>query len=874
MKNNRVTHVLSFIVPVIIVTAYFIFRGFTPFGSSSLLTVDMGQQYIDFYAYFRHVLLTDPTGIFYSFQKALGGDMFGTWAYYLMSPLNLLFVIFPKSMLPSVVTFVTLLKYGLSGLTFSIMGSKVFKRTNLLLPVLATVYSLMGWMVANQLNLIWLDALYMLPLIFLGLYKIKSENSAKLYTISLALMLIFNYYMAYMILLFTAVYVLVFWLEPKAGIKKNVIRAWSILKPTLIGILLSAWVTIPTYYSLLGSKVATATKQLKFKFDYNPLDMIGKFINGSYDFKQLPSGTPNLFVASLVIIFFLYYFFSKSISRNLKVRSLIFTAFLALSLCFNPLDLLWHGFQMPVWYPYRFSFVVSFWMILIAGEALTHTSLTDLEVKPFFISIGIMVVGLIYIAFRMKKYEYMDLKKYLFGVAFFVATAALILLISRGKQVKLLSLTLSLLVVSEMGLNLINSLNSISYVSNNEYNNYARKLDEAVGKVKSADSSSKFTRVGTTFMRSKDDPMTSDFNGASSFSSTLEQSTSNFFGNIGTPNGDSFVVYTNPTTFTDDLLSMKYVISQDGNKENGQKSTLATLSNYSVSRADLREYQLIDTTKDYSIYKNPNALPLIFSTDSLPMENLAKNNDPIQYQSALANSLGANNDIFSLIQPTNLKTTNTNPIGSLNNTLISKASLLKPATISVDVPTSKNSSTYMTFNPEFSSDEISLSINGQPYNQYRPFKKLAVINLGNNGNADQPIHVSFKIKKANVWTSKINFYSLNNDNLDKLMTKLNKSALPVTKARANSVTTKLINTENSDEIKTTIPYDKGWTAEINGKKVPISKWSNYFIAIDNPTDGTLKLTYFPKGFKLGIAISLITLIGAIGLIIIKKHKTK
>ncbi|WP_054669836.1 YfhO family protein [Lentilactobacillus senioris] len=49
-----------------------------PFGQSSILTVDLGQQYIDFFAYFKHTLLTDPSGFLYSFSKGLGGDMLGT----------------------------------------------------------------------------------------------------------------------------------------------------------------------------------------------------------------------------------------------------------------------------------------------------------------------------------------------------------------------------------------------------------------------------------------------------------------------------------------------------------------------------------------------------------------------------------------------------------------------------------------------------------------------------------------------------------------------------------------------------------------------------------------------------------------------------
>nr|WP_252904354.1 YfhO family protein [Secundilactobacillus silagei] len=118
-----------------------------------------------FFAYFRHTLLSHPSGLFYTFQKALGGEMFGVWTYYLMSPFNLLLLLFPDKSLPSAIYWITILKYGAAGLSFAwlLMKTKVQKH----LPVLAfsTSYALMGWMVANQLNLMWLDAVIILPLI-------------------------------------------------------------------------------------------------------------------------------------------------------------------------------------------------------------------------------------------------------------------------------------------------------------------------------------------------------------------------------------------------------------------------------------------------------------------------------------------------------------------------------------------------------------------------------------------------------------------------------------------------------------------------------------------------------------------------------------
>lgn len=49
---------------------YFAYRGMAPFGSSSILTVDLGQQYVDFFSYLRSTLLHHPTSIFTPFLRA------------------------------------------------------------------------------------------------------------------------------------------------------------------------------------------------------------------------------------------------------------------------------------------------------------------------------------------------------------------------------------------------------------------------------------------------------------------------------------------------------------------------------------------------------------------------------------------------------------------------------------------------------------------------------------------------------------------------------------------------------------------------------------------------------------------------------------
>ena len=87
--NNKYPFLLSFFGPIVIMLAYFIARHMSPFGSSTILTVDLGQQYVDFFAFFRETLLHHPGSFFYSFSKAIGITYLVHLIYYSSSsPVN------------------------------------------------------------------------------------------------------------------------------------------------------------------------------------------------------------------------------------------------------------------------------------------------------------------------------------------------------------------------------------------------------------------------------------------------------------------------------------------------------------------------------------------------------------------------------------------------------------------------------------------------------------------------------------------------------------------------------------------------------------------------------------------------------------------
>ncbi len=403
-----------------------------------------------------------------------------------MSPLNLLILLFPISKLPSVIAVITLLKYGLSGLSFGYFLIKSKKYVSWSVVGFSTAYALMGWMIANQFNTLWIDAAIILPIIFLGFQKVLRDKSSVLYVVALTAMFIINYYMGWMIALFLTAYMVIYGIARAYPVETkqygHVIFKW--LKASILSAMLSAWLLIPTFFSLLAGKTHYTRNQFQIRFEYNPLDMIGKFFNGSVDFKQLPSGTANIFVGSIVVVLFIYYFFISSIKKNIRFANLGLTAFMLLSMVFQPLDLLWHGWQLPVWYTFRFSYLFSFLMIMTAFTAFLHILDEGLDSKRFSITLGIILLGVAYVGMFKKHFEYLRTDNFIWGCVFLIIGIGVIIACAIYKKSLLLSVAVFVVMAGEMSLNMVTSLNNLDYLKSHDFTTYTKMLRKEVAQVK------------------------------------------------------------------------------------------------------------------------------------------------------------------------------------------------------------------------------------------------------------------------------------------------------------------------------------------------------------------------------------------------------
>src|SRR5699024_12027422 len=122
-------------------------------------------------------LTHSPESLLYSFEKAIGGEMIGLLAYYLLSPFNLIFLLFNESNFEIAVTLITYLKLLASSLTFKYFSRHKYDLSTLPSIIFSLSYTFMSYTIVYQLNIMWLDGLVLLPLIALGLGQLISGKS-------------------------------------------------------------------------------------------------------------------------------------------------------------------------------------------------------------------------------------------------------------------------------------------------------------------------------------------------------------------------------------------------------------------------------------------------------------------------------------------------------------------------------------------------------------------------------------------------------------------------------------------------------------------------------------------------------------------------
>jgi uncharacterized membrane protein YfhO len=141
-----------------------------------------------------------------------------------------------------------------------------------------------------------------------------------------------------------------------------------------------------------------------------------------------------------------------------------------------------------------------------------------------------------------------------------------------------------------------------------------------------------------------------------------------------------------------------------------------------------------------------------------------------------------------------------------------------------------------------------------------------LVNVGYNKKAINYCDITFN-NKGTFNIEDLQVYALPMDNHGKLIKELKKDSLENTQIKNNMVTG-TITLDNDKMLCLSIPYSKGWTAFVDGKKTELLQANVMYMGLPLMAGShTIKLVYVTPYLREGIIISIVGLIILIGIIV-------
>lgn len=865
LYNNRFIF-LAFACSAAIMLVVFMSFGLFPFGDITILRMDLYHQYGPLFAelYDR---VTSGGSLMYSWNSGLGSSFFGNYCNYLSSPIGFIVCLLAgHENIPEAIAVMVLIKAALSALTFSLYLKKSQHKSNYTTVAFAVLYSFCGWFIAYYWNVMWIDAMVLLPLVALGIERIIDNGKPWLYIGALAMTMFSNYYMSYMMCIFAVLYFIAYYIssceasEYKRFFKSGFIFAGaSVCAAGLI-----AFMLLPTFCTLQQTSATSgdfpSSSSLYFTiFDFisNHLASVEPTIRSSGD-----DVMPNVYCGVLTLMLVPLYLLTKSISKKEKLVNIALLSLFFIGFNLNILNYIWHGFHYPNDLPYRQSFMYSFLLLVIAFKTFTRLK----EIPNRIIAFSAFAVGgLIILA---EKLESKNVNTATVVVSLiFVVIYSLVLVTLKDKKYQTVTVSVLLLccvcseaIIADTG-NYSMDQPKTNYVSDySAFTTVKEQLDTL--------SEDEFYRMELSYLRTRMDPCWYNYNGVSTFSSMAYEKVAALQRKLGMyGNNINSYTYYPQTPIYNAMFSLKYLVNN------------TATDNFSTSSL----YKYLFNYDKYTAYENLYSLPLAYCVDTSVMNWQWSLSDPLEVQADLFERATGVSDALVKFYPVEINNSNlekfSQPLDSeiYSYKKTSSDGIDGSSTFIFEAEADGNVYLYVTTGEGDKSGTMTVSINGER-SVTQDLQKGYILDIGEVKKGDR-ITAVVPITKENGMLT-FHAYYVDKENFEEGYKKLKATSLNYTSVTDTTVEGTF--TANGTQIlMTSIPYDSGWSVYIDGNKVSkndIVKIGDALLGVNVTTgEHTLKMTYTPTGFKVGVLISLFTLVillAVIAICVVMKKKGK
>jgi uncharacterized membrane protein YfhO len=851
---------LAFMIPFIIMyVAYALFEAYPAklTGDYSVLVLDLNGQYVYYFEYFRDAILGGDNSIFYSWERNFSGEFMGIIGYYLASPFTLITLLFPQKYMLVSLFLMQLCKLGTQGVTMSFYLQNSKKMKPLHSVIFSTVWGVCGYAVVQLMDPMWLDGLVFLPIIVYGIEKIIDENKKAHFIISLAWMFVANFYIGYMLAIFSVLYFLYYYCfgtdKSFKTLKERFMPFLSFGVSAVLGAMLSAFMLLPVYYSLKLGKFDFTEPDYSLAFQFTAIDVMTRLLPSCYDTVR-NEGLADIYCGVICILMTPLYILNKKVKANNKIGYTILLAIMFFSMYIKPIDMLWHGGQVPNWLPYRYSFIISFLLIAMSAEAFKN--MDGISGRDMA---GVFAGFLVYILWaETREYENLDtLGSLWLSVALVFCFAMLFYGLKNRPESIALPVIMLLVVSGELTFNASNTLDDIHtdvcYSKRSSYEPFKEEWLEATSAF-NEEHEDELYRSEKTYVRTVNDNLLLGLKGITHSSSTMNAKAISLLGNLGYVERGHYTQYYGSTLLLDDLFGIKYVFDTEGKQA--------------------PEYVQVDG--DYSdtisVYENTNALPIGYMVSAnAQYAHLDDEYDPFNNQNKLITSMmGVDTQAFKRLEVQETRTSNVSVQGAGDQTKYEPTGD-GDHTVDYIIKAESDDPIYLFFPAHYEKQVniwYSTDLNTET-NEFENYEYLSVFFEGSDyyvrrlGSFEAGQYISVRCTITGEYCYMIDqlFYQIDEDLVDQSVAQLAEGGWNITKH--NKGWTKItaeVTAQDNQILFTSIPLETGWTIKVDGKKVEAKELYDTFIGIPMSSGThTVTLSFFPAGLGLGIVLFIIAL---------------
>ncbi len=820
MRNRKRPLLLAFCIPAAVMLAALVYRGVYPFGDRCFLRVDLYNQYMPFFTEL-HRKLREGESLFFSWRAGLGANFLALYAYYLASPVNYLLVFCPEKWILEFMTTLIVIKVSLCGLTFAWYLKRHFGTDSYGITLFSAGYALSGFMAAYNWNIMWLDCIYLAPVVIFGLEELVGRKKPFLYTIALGASILTNYYISIMLCIFLVLYfcilVLPLSLREKGRSLKQFLL-YSLLSGGLAGVVL-----LPGVLALRATRFDQADFPERIRCYFPVWEAAARHcMNVSTEIRN--DHWPNVYCGVAVLALLPLYFCCRQIRWKEKLPRLFLLAFFYLSFSVNLLDFLWHGLNFPNNLPARQSFLYIFLVLTMCFEAVLH--LREITGRQIVLSVG---SGLLFLALCARQGSGGEVTRtnLLFTALYVTVYGLLLCWYQKGRWRGLVWLFLFCAVIMETAVNTIET--SIFTTSRSDYLAEIRTDQVLLSTVRTAgDGSGGLIRTEKQGRMTKNDGMLGGFSTATLFSSTVSENMSHFYRRLGMSSSKVFYCYDGATPLVSALLGVRYLLSDSPD--------MADDCHRPAAEGDGRW-----------LYENRPALPFGYVVDLEVVRDWdPEEGSPIAVQNDLAWAMGITEPLYEEV-----------PVFYEEDRVI-----LEP----------EKSGYFCVYPKACSTKDIAADIDGEEriYGRvYYPY--LLQLGWCREGSRISLSRSGAKRNEKNEL--ELSAYCLNPSVLEEMIGYLGRYPMEVTQITDTGISGR-VEPEQDGLLVIPVSGEMGWKAQVDGKPAPITLFGGALLGVELPAGThTVSFEYTPPGAVGGVVISLCS-IGLLALVILRRTVRK